>query len=154
METPTFVPAITYSDPKAATRWLAEAFGFELTMAIEDPDGDPAKGHWEMDLGGSGRVMIGGKWDERVVSPRDLDDRCTQSVHVALGSDVDAHCTLARKAGAEVIMEPADQFYGDRTYRALDCEAHVWVFSQAVRDVSHTEAEQAIGVPIFAPDWA
>jgi uncharacterized glyoxalase superfamily protein PhnB len=154
METPTFVPAVTYRDPKAATAWLAHAFGFELTMAIEDPDGDPARGHWEMSSAGSGRIMVGGAWDERTASPLDTEGRVTQVVHVAIAGDIDAHCAAARQAGARIIMEPADQFYGDRTYRALDAEGHIWTFSQAVRAVTRAEAEQAIGAPIFATEWA
>lgn len=153
METSTFVPSITYRDPKAATTWLAEAFGFELTMAIEDPDGDPAMGHWEMSSAGSGRIMVGGRWDDRTASPLDTDGRVTQGVHVTIDRDIDAHCDTARRAGARIIMEPADQFYGDRTYRATDVENHIWTFSQAVREVTRAEAEDAIGTPIFATEW-
>lgn len=153
METPTFVPSVTYRDPRAAVQWLADAFGFELTMEIADPAGDPLMEHREMSCAGSGRVMIGGKWDDRTASPLDVDGRGTQAVHVAIETDVDAHCATARAAGAEILAEPSDQFYGDRTYRVLDCEGHVWSFSQAVRTVSRAEAETAIGMPIFATDW-
>lgn len=154
METPTFVSSVTYRDPKGATVWLAAAFGFELTMAIEDPSGDPAMGHWEMSSAGSGRVMIGGKWDDRMASPLEADGHNTQSVHVSIDADIDAHCAAARRAGARIVMEPQDQFYGDRTYRALDCEGHAWAFSQPVREVTRAEAEEAIGTPIFATEWA
>jgi hypothetical protein len=45
-------------------------------------------------------------------------------------------------------MEPEDQFYGDRTYRAVDPEGHVWTFAQTVRQVTREEAEQASGLKI------
>lgn len=51
------------------------------------------------------------------------------------------------------MQEPADQFYGARTYRALDLEGHTWTFSEAVREVSREEAEKAIGAKIYAPEW-
>ena len=153
METPTFVPSVTYQDPKAAAQWLADAFGFELTMEIDDPDGNPAHGHREMSCAGNGRIMVGGRWDDRVISPREVDGHNTQTIHVNITTDVDEHCAHARAAGGEVVMEPADQFYGDRTYRVLDCEGHCWVFCQAVREVTRAEAEEAIGVPIFATEW-
>lgn len=153
METPTFVPAVTYRDPKGAIAWLTEAFGFELTMAIEGPGGDPAQSHYEMDCAGSGRIMIGAAWEDRMVSPLDVARHNTQIVHVRIDSDVDAHCATARAAGGEVVMEPADQFYGDRVYRVVDHEGHCWVFSQPVREVSRAEAEAAIGVPIHATAW-
>jgi hypothetical protein len=43
-------------------------------------------------------------------------------------------------------MEPADQFYGDRSYIAIDPEGHRWTFSQPVRVVTPAEMEQATGL--------
>ena len=42
-------------------------------------------------------------------------------------------------------MEPADQFYGDRAYMAVDHEGHHWTFSQTVRSASREEMEKATG---------
>ena len=42
--------------------------------------------------------------------------------------DVDAHCARARAAGAEIVMEPADQDYGGRLYSCRDIERHLWNF--------------------------
>ncbi|MBI3438971.1 MAG: VOC family protein, partial [Proteobacteria bacterium] len=47
--------ALSYKDPKAAFRWLEEAFGFEALMVILDADGNLA--HSEMTYGNS-VVMI------------------------------------------------------------------------------------------------
>ena len=58
------------------------------------------------------------------------------------------------RRGATIVAEPEDQFYGDRTYRAVDPEGHVWTFSQHVRDVGRAEAEEARGVTIKATNWA
>jgi hypothetical protein len=44
--------------------------------------------------------------------------------------DVDAHCARARAAGAEIISEPEDFFFGDRAYLVADLEGHVWNFGQ------------------------
>jgi uncharacterized glyoxalase superfamily protein PhnB len=49
---------------------------------------------------------------------------------------VDKHFERARRAGATILAEPADQFYGDRRYGALDPEGHEWYFAQHVRDVA------------------
>ncbi|MCB0977402.1 MAG: VOC family protein [Acidimicrobiales bacterium] len=153
METPTVVPSLAYADPKAATEWLADAFGFELTMAIEDPD-NPAMAHYEMSCGGTGRVMLGGHWVEWFRSPSAAGGINTQTVHVSVDAGIDSHFDHSRAHGAEIIQEPADQFFGHRTYRALDCEGHCWTFSQKVREVTRAKAEAAIGVPIFATEWA
>lgn len=153
METPTFTSSVHYQDPKAALAWLERAFGFEITMAIEGPPEAPQMCHYEMSAGGQGRIMIGGQWDERVRSPKGVGGVNTQVVHVLLEGDLDGHCERARAAGAQIIGEPTEQFYGDRTYRAADVEGHWWTFAVHVRDVSRSDAEKAIGQPIVAKNW-
>ncbi|WP_260855315.1 hypothetical protein [Mesorhizobium amorphae] len=46
------------------------------------------------------------------------------------------------------MQEPADQFYGERTYRARDPEGHVWTFAETVRHVPRDEAERLSGCRI------
>lgn len=58
----------------------------------------------------------------------------TQELYVYV-DDVDKHFEQAREAGATIIDEPADQFYGDRRYRAVDPEGHHSAFATHVRDV-------------------
>jgi uncharacterized glyoxalase superfamily protein PhnB len=72
---------------------------------------------------------------------------------VQLLGGLDEHCERARAAGAVIAAEPEDQFYGDRTYRALDLDGHCWTFSAHVRDVTRAEAEAAIGQRIVATGW-
>lgn len=153
MDTPTFTSSVHYQDPRAAAAWLERAFGFEVTMAIEGPPESPEMCHYEMCVAGRGRVMLGGQWEESVRSPKSVGGRNTQAVHVMLESDLDAHCERARAAGAEIVAEPSDQFYGDRTYRAVDLEGHRWTFAVHVRDVTRAEAEAALGQPIEAKSW-
>jgi uncharacterized glyoxalase superfamily protein PhnB len=68
--------------------------------------------------------------------------------HVHHYRGLDAQCERARAAGAVILMEPADQFYGDRTYMARDPEGHAWSFAQTVRYVTREEAEKASGLKI------
>jgi len=142
---PNLMSAVVYRDPKAALRWLEEAFGFELFMLLEDADGNLA--HSEMRFGNAA-VMIGSEWSDDYRSPASLDGRNTQTVHLHIAGDVDAHCERARGAGAEILAEPETQFYGDRTYRCRDPEGHIWTVSQTVRQVSREEAEAASGLKI------
>lgn len=154
MDTPTFTVAATYRQPKAALDWLGHAFGFEVTMAIDGPDDAPHMCHYEMALEGRGRIMIGGEWAEWTASPASIGGANTQSTHVDLAGNLDEHCERARAAGATIVAEPEDQFYGDRTYRAADLEGHMWTFSSHVRDVTKAEAEAALGQRIDATNWA
>ena len=135
--------ALCYQDPKAAFRWLEEAFGFEPFMVIIDGDGNLA--HSEMKFGDS-IVMVGAEWTERHKSPKSIQGLNTQTVHVQLEEGIDAHCKRARKAGAKILQEPETQFYGDRTYRCTDPEGHIWTFGQTVRDVAPEEYEKSMGL--------
>ncbi|HEX4209338.1 MAG TPA: VOC family protein [Candidatus Binataceae bacterium] len=142
---PTFGSAVVYKDPFAALDWLERAFGFKRSMLITDKDGK--LGHSEMKFG-DGYIMVGSEWADFVASPASVARKNTQTIHVHLHDSVDAHCARARAAGAEIIREPEDQFYGHRTYMARDPEGHVWSFAQAVREVSREEAEKASGLKI------
>ena len=137
--------AICYRDPKAALKFLEAAFGFELSMLIEDAEGNLA--HSEMHFGDA-VVMIGNEWSEDHKSPLSVGGKNTQTVHIQIDSDVDAHCARAQAAGFEILMEPATQFYGDRTYRCRDPEGHIWTVAQTVQAVSREEAEAASGLKI------
>lgn len=144
---PSFSSALCYRNPKAALAWLERAFGFERAIVVTTPEGDIA--HAEMKFG-DGLVMIGGAWAEFIASPEDTGDRNTQHVHVQLpdDADIDAHCERARAAGAEILQAPADQFYGDRVYRARDPGRHVWTFGKHVRGVTNDEMSAATGLTI------
>jgi uncharacterized glyoxalase superfamily protein PhnB len=137
--------AICYQDPRAALAWLENAFGFEVSMLIEDGKGGIA--HSEMRFGDA-VVMVGNEWTADHKSPKSIGGKNTQTVHIQLTTDVDAHCERARAAGAEILVEPETQFYGDRTYRCRDPEGHIWTVAQTVQAVSREEAEEISGLKI------
>lgn len=136
---------VFYRDPRAALAWLEAAFGFERSMVVSDADGKLV--HAEMRFGDS-YIIVDSEWADHVASPASVGSKNTQSVYVRLKDGVDTHCTRARAAGAEIIEEPADQFYGERQYRARDPEGHVWTFTQTIRSVPREEAERLGGVTI------
>lgn len=132
-KTPYLSSALSYRDPMPMLDWLERAFGFERVMLIVDGEGNLA--HSEMRFGDS-LLMVGNEWSADHASPASLGGKNTQTVHVQLAEDIDAHCARARAAGAEVIQEPQDQFYGDRSYRARDPEGHIWTFGQKLRELT------------------
>ena len=137
--------AVCYQNPRAALAFLEAAFGFEVSMLIEDGEG--AIAHSEMRFGDA-VVMVGNEWSADHKSPRSIGGKNTQTVHIQIATDIDAHCERARAAGAEILMEPETQFYGDRTYRCRDPEGHIWTVAQHVEDVSREEAEEVSGLKI------
>lgn len=148
MRQPGLVSAVIYDDPKAAIAWLGTAFGFEVTLLVEDDEGRLA--HAEMGFGES-TIMIGSPWHEAIASPAMLGGKTTQTVHVQIAGDVDAHCERARAAGAAIFAEPETQFYGDRTYRCRDPEGHIWTVAATVEAVSVADMEARSGHVITTP---
>ena len=139
---PTFRSAVVYRDDRAALEWLAKAFGFEACLVITDDGG--AIVHAEMKYQG-GLIMVARQWADFTRPPGALGGANTQYLHVHVDEDIDAHCARARAAGAKILAEPSDQFYGDRTYRAMDPEGHVWTFGQTVKVLTLGEMEAASG---------
>ncbi|QQX83804.1 VOC family protein [Cupriavidus necator] len=144
-----FGAALFYKDPLAALDWLERAFGFERVMVIRDQQDQLV--HSEMRFGDS-YLMVGSEWADFTASPASIGGKNTQTLHVHLQEGLDQHCERARAAGAVILREPQDEFYGDRTYTARDTEGHVWTFGQTVRKVTREEAEQASGLKIDG--WA
>jgi uncharacterized glyoxalase superfamily protein PhnB len=139
---PAVIPALSYKDPRAALDWLGKAFGFEIEMLIEDDQGNPL--HSEMRYG-EGLIMIGSEWNADTKSPSSIGRKCTQTVHIHLTEDINAHCARAEKAGAEILEQPSTQFYGDRTYRARDPEGHIWTFGMTEQVMTPAEWDKIGG---------
>ncbi len=139
----TVVPALCYVNPRAAINFLRDAFGFELEMLIEDEAGNLA--HSQMSYG-EGRIMVGNEWSADHKSPQSIGNKCTQTVHIQMTEDINAHCEHARTAGAEILVAPETQFYGDRTYRARDPEGHIWTFAQTVEVVAPEKWDRNTGL--------
>jgi len=144
-----------YTDVHAALDWLARAFGFETVMLIENTEGPFAGNIRAHVTSGPGLMAIGNEWTDspgglRVArrSPRSLAGANTQSLSVDIESDIDGHCEHARHAGAIIVEEPNDQFYGERIYRAVDLEGHHWRFGQTIATMTVPEIEAASGVKI------
>jgi uncharacterized glyoxalase superfamily protein PhnB len=66
--------------------------------------------------------------------------------------DVDAHFQQARAAGAVIVSDPEDGFWGGRIYRAKDLEGHQWEFSQGGRDLDATDWKLPPGVTRGVPE--
>ena len=128
---PSVAPYLFYDDVDRAARFLEEAFGFARVFESPAPDGGLA--HAQL-AHAAGKVMLGkvGKGLRPVKSARSLD-ALHSGVYVYV-EDVDAHCARARAAGAEVLLEPGDQPWGDRMYCAVDPEGQFWMFAKRLTD--------------------
>lgn len=125
------VPMIVYHDAPAALDFLCRAFGFEERGRLTMPDG--SIGHAEVAYR-DGVVMVASATDgyPDLGVPPLRPPKGAPAHHVQIRcyvDDVDAHCDRARAAGARIIVEPQDQEYGERTYRAEDPEGYRWIFA-------------------------
>jgi uncharacterized glyoxalase superfamily protein PhnB len=138
---PRISSSLFYDDASTAIDWLCRAFGFEVRLKIEGEGGRIE--HSELTFG-DGLICVGttgGKSTRPVPlpakSPRSLGGVVTQALCVYV-DDVEAHCERAKAAGAKVLEPPTTSDYGeeywsDRSYRAVDLEGHQWWFMQRMR---------------------
>jgi PhnB protein len=132
------IPYLYYEDSAAAIDFLTTAFGFTEKVRMAGDDG--RVNHAELTIA-DGVVMFGTPGDD-YKNPKNLGGK-TQSIYVYV-DDVDAHFEQAKAAGAKIVREPEDQFYGDRSYVVEDPEGHEWDFATHVRDVSPEEMQAAM----------
>jgi uncharacterized glyoxalase superfamily protein PhnB len=115
---------LLYRDAGAAVDWLAKAFGLEKDEVLTGADGRVS--HASMKLG-QAFLMLGSPGPD-FKGPRALG-QSTVNLYVDV-DDVEAHHARAVGAGAAIIEEPKDTFYGARRYGAEDLEGHRWYFAQ------------------------
>ena len=123
-------PYLLYSDAAAALDYLGRVFGLRQTLRFTGADGRVS--HAEMEFPDGGGIMLGAPGDE-YRNPLAVGGP-TVLIHVYV-DDVDAHYEAARRAGAAIERELADQPYGDRSYAAVDPEGHQWFFATKVEEV-------------------
>ena len=108
------IPGMRYRDAPAAIEWLCNAFGFSKNLVVPGP-GDTIA-HAQLILG-DGMIMLGSVADDdygrMVKTPQEAGGN-TQCAYVV--------------AGAEIVMEIADQEYGGGLYSAKYPEGYLWNF--------------------------
>jgi uncharacterized glyoxalase superfamily protein PhnB len=128
---PQVVPSLAYEDVPRAVEWLSRAFGFrERSEARLSGTGWVLT--W-MEIG-NGLIHLGTAGGHELQSPKSVGSE-TQPLKVYV-EDIDRHFEQAKAAGAAIISEPADMFWGGRIFRARDHEGHQWEFSQIGRELA------------------
>lgn len=120
-------PYITASDARAVIDFLQRAFDATLTERIEDGQGRIR--HAQLKIGDSNLMLTDGN-DDCPPAPA--------SFYLYL-EDVDSAYQRALRAGGTSVMEPADQFYGDRNAGVRDAAGNTWWLATHIEDVSSEE---------------
>ncbi len=110
--------------------FLKQAFGAQEIERFQGPNGTIM--HAEVKIGDS-IIMLGEANEKFQARPANL------YVYVP---DTDAIYRRAVESGATSIMEPANQFYGDRNAGISDPTGNFWWIGTHVEDVSREEMEK------------
>lgn len=123
----TVTPYLTVQEAPPVIEFLQRAFRAEVIGRTDGPDGSFRNA--EIKIGNS-MVMIGEARGEWQPMP------CAIYLYV---DDTDTVYRSALEAGASSLMEPADQFYGDRNAGVRDLAGNYWWIATHKEDVSHEE---------------
>jgi len=123
---PTLTPYIVVSDARRAMDWYAEVFGAQR-RGEPHVNADGTIGHAEVGIGDAVLMFseASGLWPDVPVRAPDSPATFSHSLHLEV-DDVDGTTERARRGGAAVEREPADQFYG-RASVIVDPFGHRWI---------------------------
>jgi PhnB protein len=123
----TVTPYVMVENAQALLNFVTKVFDAGQRELIQRPDGKI--GHAEVIIGDS-VIMLADKPPQREAMPGSL------YVYV---DDTDARYKRALEAGAASLMEPADQFYGDRNAGVKDPTGNIWWIATHIEDVPPDE---------------
>jgi PhnB protein len=136
----TAAPYLAVESAADAIEFYKKAFGAKERVRMEAPGGGIA--HAEVQIGDS-IVMLSDPFPQASTKPPKELGGTSASVMLYV-EDVDALTKQAVDAGATVLMEVSDQFWGDRFGSVQDPFGHSWGIATHVEDLSPEEiAERA-----------
>ncbi len=121
-----------------AIDFYREAFGAKEKFRLSGPGG--RIGHAELELGGT-TLMLSDEFPELGIrGPKSIGGTsATLHLHV---DDADAMIRRAVAAGAEIVREPQDHFYGERSGTLRDPFGHEWNIGHEIEKVSPDEMQR------------
>jgi PhnB protein len=128
-------PYLCVRGAATAIDFYKNAFGAREVMRIAMGEGKI--GHAELRVGDAPFMLADEFSEMNFHSPQTIGGT---PVNVLIYvDDVDALVKRAESAGAKVLRQPADQFYGDRMATLEDPYGHSWSFATHIEDVSPDE---------------
>ncbi len=131
-------PYLRVKDAAAAIAFYVQAFGARELFRLSEPNG--RIGHAELAIGNA-TLMLSDEYPEHdILGPQSLGGTGT-SIHLHV-ANTDAVADRAVAAGATLVREPMDQFYGERSCSIRDPFGHEWSVGQEIEKVSYEEIQR------------
>jgi uncharacterized glyoxalase superfamily protein PhnB len=148
---PTLTPYIVVSDARRAVDWYAEVFGAQRRGEFH-VNADGTIGHAEVGIGDAVLMLSEASdlWPDVPVRAPDSPVTFSHTLHLEVG-DVDASTERARRGGASVEREPADQPYG-RGSVIVDPFGHRWTLIRRPARATALRQGDVANVTMFARD--
>src|SRR5262245_30835906 len=134
----TVTPYLVVEDAAAAIDYYTKVFAATERERMDTPDGKV--GHAELEIGDSLVMLSDASPQFSTRAPTEVG-ATTASIFLYV-EDVDAVVKGAVDAGATVLMEVADQFWGDRFGTVQDPFGHQWSVATHIEDVPPEEIEE------------
>ena len=131
-------PYLRVKNASAAIEFYKQAYGAIEKMRLTEPSG--RIGHAELKFG-TFTVMVSDEYPEYGIQGPEAFGGTGSSIHLHV-DDVDAVTKQAVSAGAELLMEPKDQFYGERAAKVRDPFGHEWLLGTHIEDVTPEEMQR------------
>lgn len=128
-------PYLRTCNGNAAIEFYKRTFNAQEEFRLTAPSGRIA--HAELKFG-SVTVMVSDEYPEHGIHGPQESVPTGSAIHLHV-EDVDSLIKRAVEAGATVLTEPKDQFYGERTARLRDPFGHEWLLGHQIEEVSREE---------------
>lgn len=131
-------PYLRARDANAAIDFYRAAFGATEKFRLVEPSG--RVGHAEL-LFGESTVMISDEYPEFGIRALDPDNPGVCLIHLHV-DDADAAVARAVAAGATVVREVQDAFYGERGGTVRDPFGYDWMLGHDIEEVTPEEMQR------------
>jgi PhnB protein len=125
-------------DAPRAIEFYGKAFGATEKFRLVEPGG--RVGHAELDFGGT-TLMLSEEYPEYGIRGPASIGATGVSIHLHV-DDADALIRRAVAAGATVVREPQDHFYGERSGTVRDPFGHEWNIGHSLEELSPEEMQR------------
>jgi uncharacterized glyoxalase superfamily protein PhnB len=148
---PTLAPYIVVSDARRAMDWYVEVFGAQRRGELH-VNADGTIGHAEVGIGDAVLMFAeaSGQWPDVPVRAPDSPATFSHTLHLEV-DDVDGTTERARRGGASVEREPADQPYG-RGSVVVDPFGHRWMLLRPPARATRLRQGDVASVTIMTRD--